>query len=238
MTLNDRRGSQLKLIQPEKIRKSAKAKMNRDETKQQTLDELRRRVAELESELASASQPATWNRSDSEYYSTYLAWSGAVLGMFGAGASLLLNVIGSLIVGQHPLRLIQVYLTFPLGQRALADDLDTGIVMAVGCCLYVLTGMVLAIPLHMLLAKFVPNGTLTQRLVFATVAGLVLWAVNFYLLLTWLQPALFGGNWITDPNLIPPWIGAGTHLVFAWVVAALYPWGKISWQSPNVPQTN
>ena len=69
-----------------------------------------------------------------------------------------------------------------------------------------------------------------QRLVFATVAGLLLWAVNFYLILAWLQPLLFDGNWITDPKLIPPWIGAATHVVFAWVVAALYPWGTIDEQ--------
>lgn len=201
--------------------------MSDDQTKEQALDELRQRVAELEHELK-PSHPATWTRSEGGFYSTYFAWSGAVLGMFGAVASLLLNVIGSLAVGQHPLRLIQIYLTFPMGEAALADDLDTGIVMAVGCCLYILTGMVLAIPLHMLLAKTIPNGTLSQRLIFATAAGLLLWVVNFYLILASLQPWLFGGNWITDPKLIPPWIGACTHLVFAWVVAALYPWGTLN----------
>lgn len=198
--------------------------MNEDQAKKQTLEEMRRRVAELEAELEPARQP-TWTRSDDEFYWTYLAWSGAILGMFGAVASLLLNVIGSLAVGQHPLRLIQVYLTFPMGEKALAEDLDTGIILAVGCCLYILTGMVLAIPLHMLLARFFPHATLARRLMFATIAGLMLWTVNFYLILSWLQPWLFGGNWITNPTLMPLWIGAGTHLVFAWVVAALYPWG-------------
>ena len=195
-------------------------------TKEQTLEELRSRVLALESEIKTAA-PTTWTRSEAGFYPTYYAWSGAVLGMFGAAASLLVNVIGSLAVGQHPLRLIQVYLTFPMGEKALAENLDTGIVLAVGCCLYLLTGMVLAIPLHLLLNWFMPDGTLVQRLMFATLAGLVLWAVNFYLLIAWLQPWLFGGSWITDPALIPPWIGAGTHLVFAWVVAALYPWGTM-----------
>lgn len=200
--------------------------MDNEKSKQRTLDELRQKVAELEAELEPTS-PTTWTRSETEYYGTYLAWSGAVLGMFGAAASLLFNVIGSLAVGQHPLRLIQIYLTFPLGESALDESVDSGIVMAVGCCLYILTGMVLAIPLHMTLARFMPDAKLMQRLVFGTVAGLLLWAVNFYLVLAWLQPLLFDGNWITDPNLIPPWIGAATHVVFAWVVAALYPWGTI-----------
>ena len=210
--------------------------MNENQTKQQDLDALRKRVAELEAELKSV-QPTTWTRAEGGYYSTYFAWAGAILGVFGAVASLLLNVIGSLAVGQHPLRLIQVYLTFPMGEKALADDLNTGIVMAVGCCLYILTGMVLAIPLHMLIAKFLPTAALKKRLMFATVAGLLMWAVNFYLILAWLQPWLFGGNWITDPSLIPPWIGAGTHLVFAWVVAALYPWGTLGIHPASAPQT-
>ena len=205
--------------------------MTEDQVKQQKLDELRLRVAELEAELKPA-ETSTWRRSEAGFYPTYYAWSGAILGMFGAVASLLFNVIGSLAVGQHPLRLIQIYLTFPMGEKALSTDLDTGVVLAVGCCLYILTGMVLAIPLHLLIARFLPNGTLAQRLAFATVAGLLLWAVNFYLILSWLQPLLFRGNWITDPALLPPWIGAATHLVFAWVVAALYPWGAIGRHDP------
>ena len=201
--------------------------MTNDPTKRQQLDELKRQVAALEAEIE-PTPSKTWSRSETGFYSTYAAWSGAILGMFAAVASLLVNVIGSLIVGQNPLRLIQVYLTFPLGEKALAENLDTGIVMAIGCCLYILTGMVLAIPIYMLMAKFVPKGSLAQRLAFATVVGLLLWAVNFYLILSWLQPLLFGGNWITNAEYLPPWIGAFTHLVFAWTLALLYPWGTMA----------
>ena len=37
-------------------------------------------------------------------------------------ASLLFNVVGASLFDKHPLRLIQVYLTFPLGEKALGDD--------------------------------------------------------------------------------------------------------------------
>ena len=133
--------------------------MDNEKSKQQTLDELRQQVAELEAELE-PSQSDYLDKIRAEFYATYLAWSGAVLGMFGAAASLLFNVIGSLAVGQHPLRLIQIYLTFPLGESALDESVDSGIVMAVGCCLYILTGMVLAIPLHLTLARFMPDAKL------------------------------------------------------------------------------
>ena len=194
--------------------------------KQQQLAALRQQMAELEAELQSTGIK-TWQRSEGPFYSTYYAWAGAILGMFGAAASLLFNVIGSLAVNQHPLKLIQVYATFPLGERMLEEGMDSGMVLALGCCLYILTGMVLAIPLHLLMARYLPHAKLGQRLVFATVAGLLLWAVNFYLILSWLQPWICGGNWITDPAVLPPWIGAATHVVFAWVVAALFPWGTM-----------
>ena len=202
--------------------------MNDTESKQE-LERLQQRVAELESKVKSI-QPDTWSRDDIAFYPTYLAWSGAILGMIGAVASLLVNVIGSLAVGQHPLKLIQIYLTFPLGENALAEGVDTGIIMAVGCCLYILTGAVLAIPLQLLLVRFFPHANMAMRLVFATVAGLLLWAANFYLIIAWLQPLLFQGNWIVE--MIPPWVGALTHLVFAWVVAALSPWGTFE-RKPN-----
>ncbi len=186
------------------------------------LERLHKRVAELESQVHSI-QPTTWKREQVPFYPTYLAWSGAILGMIGAVGSLLVNVIGSLAVGQHPLKLIQVYLTFPLGEKALAEGLDTGIVVAIGCCLYILTGAVLAVPLQLILVRFFAGADVKVRLGVGTIAGLLLWLVNFYVLIAWLQPVLFHGNWIVEQ--VPPLIGALTHLVFAWIVAILSPWG-------------
>ena len=33
------------------------------------------------------------------------------------------------------------------------------------------------------------------------------------------------GNWITNPNYLPWWVAAATHLVFGWTIALLYPLG-------------
>lgn len=188
--------------------------------KQRELEELRQRMASLEAELGGSESPH-WQAQG--YYTAYYATAGFVLGMFGAMTSLLFNIVGSLVVGQHPLKLIQVYLTFPLGEKALSVEMDSGLALAVGCSLYIATGMLLGIPFHLLLTRFTgasPDVSLAKRLALATIFGLLLWLVNFYLILAWLQPLLFNGNWIVEE--IPWWVAAMTHLVFAWTMALVY----------------
>ena len=131
--------------------------------------------------------------------------------------------MGSLVVGQPPRYIIQVYLTFPLGEQALSENFDKPLALAIGCCLYIGTGMLLGIPVHLVLTRFAHNASLPLRLVFATAIGLAIWVINFYGILSWLQPALFQGSWIID--LVPWYVGAMTHLVFAWTMAVVYPLG-------------
>ena len=59
------------------------------------------------------------------YRAARYIWAGLFLGGIAGCTSLLFNVIGSVLwpaisgEAQHPLRIIQVYLTFPLGETAL-----------------------------------------------------------------------------------------------------------------------
>ncbi len=186
---------------------------------QKELDELKSRAAELENRLGSVEANQDWRAT--EYYAAYYATTGFMLGMVAAVASLLVNIIGSLAIGQHPLRLVQVYLTFPVGEKALS--LDSGVALAIGCCLYIGTGALLGILFQLVLTRLASEGTFVTRFLVATGLSLAVWVIGFYLILAWLQPALFGGNWIIDE--IPWVIGAGTHLVFGWTMAALYPLG-------------
>lgn len=203
--------------------------MESAQSKQERLDKLRSEVAQLENELdeppssppSSPSSPERWR--PTEYYATYYATTGFMLGMFGAVTSLLLNVIGSVIAGHHPLRIVKVYLTFPLGEQAFDSDMDSGLVLAVGCCLYIGTGMVLGILFQLVLSRFCIGDTFRKRLVVATVLGVGVWVINFYGILSWLQPVLFGGNWIVEQ--IPWYVGLATHLVFAWTMAIVFPLG-------------
>jgi len=191
-------------------------------TVQRELSNLRQRVEQLEEE-AVAAEPLSreWTQ---RYYLSYYATTGFFLGTIGAVTSLVFNIVGSLFVGQHPLQLIRVYLTFGLGERALRPELESELALGIGCCLYIATGMLLGVLFQVVLSRFADKSPLLNRLVIASVLGLAVWICNYYLLLSWLQPLLFGGNWIV--RLIPWWVAALTHLIFGWTMALVYPLGR------------
>jgi hypothetical protein len=182
------------------------------------LAELQQRVAQLQREVEAP--PKHWQAEG--FYTAYYATAGFMLGMFGAMTSLLFNVVGSALINQHPLRLIQIYLTFPLGQQAL--ELNGGLTLVIGCCLYIGTGMLLGVPFHLLLTWSTANSKVSYRYLVATILAASMWLVHFYLILAWLQPLLFEGNWIVEQ--IPWWIGLVTHLIYGWTMALVYPLGQ------------
>jgi len=193
------------------------------------LAELRQRVAGLETELAKPTE--RWQAKG--FYASYYATTGFMLGIFGAAASLILNIVGSTIVKQHPLHLIQVYLTFPLGDKAMAKDFldNQGLLLAVGCCLYLATGMLLGIVFQLVLAYFARNKgwtSLGARLILATALSVAVWLLNFYGILSWLQPRIIPDlsqeNYIV--NLVPWFVGLATHLVYGWTMAFVFPLGE------------
>jgi hypothetical protein len=179
--------------------------------KREELEQLRARVEELE-EIIRAEAQRGWQATS--YYSAYYATSGFLLGIFAAIVSLLFNIVGATIAGKSPLELIRIYLTFPLGEQALrltqaGQDVyavGDGVILAIGCCLYLGTGMLLGIPVYMALTRFAARGGLVMRLLVASVVALAIWAINFYGILSWLQPMLIGGepgNWITNSDYLP-----------------------------------
>ena len=86
------------------------------ESKKSELTELKQRVEKLEAQIAAETEYPAFRPAG--YYTAYYATTGFMLGIFGALASLLLNVIGSFLTGKHPLEIIRCYLTFPLGDQA------------------------------------------------------------------------------------------------------------------------
>lgn len=203
-----------------------------DNPKIRELESLRARVQELEAEVASSQSTDQWP--PKSFYTEYYATTGFILGSFGAAISLLVNVIGAPIAHKSPLELIRVYLTFPLGDKALqlatgSGDvyaIGDGVILAIGCCLYLGTGMLLGVPFFVVLVRLTEGRSTLFRLGVATVLATLLWIINFWGILSWLQPALIGGRWITDPAVLPTWVALVTHIVFGWTLAILYPWGR------------
>lgn len=209
------------------------------ETKQRELSELRERVAALEEELDLEAASRQWPPRG--FYGMYYATSGFLLGALGAAVSLLVNAVFAPMAGKSPLELIKVYLTFPMGERAL--ELQTaagsGLILALGCTLYIGTGMVLGVPLYWLMVLICGrDASLLKRCVVGSVVALGLWGIAFYGVLIWFQPLLLGGNWITDPAILPPWVAAGTHVVFGLTFAVLYPLGQFTPYDPTIPARN
>jgi hypothetical protein len=190
------------------------------------LAELRKRVASLETQIAAETEHPPFQPSG--YYTAYYATTGFLLGSLGAMASLLFNVVGSVLTGKHPLELIRTYLTFPLGDQAFnLPPEQNGLMLAIGCCLYLGTGMVLGIPLYLALTRWAGGKSLTHRLLVATIVSLLIWVVNFYGILSWLQAEVIE---MSPENLIvqrvPAWVAMATHLVFGWTMALVYPLGE------------
>lgn len=186
-------------------------------------DEAARLRAEIDAEQFGRAA-GEWARRG--YYLTYYATAGFFLGMVGALVSLMFNIIGASMAGKDPLQIIRVYLTFGMGERALDPAFDNGLALAMGCVLYIATGMLLGIIFQVVLSRFAPRSGLAGRLLWATAIAVAIWLVNFYGLISWIQPLLFGGDWIVDNRHLPWWVALATHLVFGWTMALIYPWGE------------
>jgi len=189
-------------------------------TRRRLLDEHLEAIRTLETQETESEQAPGWP--PNQYYLLWHIVIGMMLGGFGALVSLLANVAGAPLFGQPALQLIRVYLTFPMGARAL--DADQGLVLFVGCTLYIVTGALYGVGFHLAMSTWFSDASRGKRFAIATLIGIGLWVVNFYLILSWLQPVLLGDNWIV--RLVPIWVGLLTHLAFAWTMLLGEFWGR------------
>ena len=202
-------------------------------TRRKLVDEHLDAIRKLETRPVEGRSAQTWP--PDHYYFLWHIVVGMMLGATGAMVSLLANAVGAPIFGQRALELIRVYLTFPMGEQALGAE--AGFVLFVGCSLYLITGAIYGVAFHLVFSLFLAGAARGRQFLFATVVGVGLWVVNFYLLLSWLQPALLGDNWIV--RLVPWWVGLLTHLAFVWTMVVGEAWGgfEAARNSPRVEES-
>jgi len=133
--------------------------------------------------------------------------AGILLGFVAASGSLLLHVIGSLLMGLHPLQIVRAGMSLFLGVWAF--DIETGPVLAFATCLYLIVGSLLGIPLHRAFSRTFVAAPGIWRFLAATAIGMVLSLFSIPLL-----------------HETPFWFAASTILAYVWIFLLLENWGR------------
>jgi hypothetical protein len=185
------------------------------------IEKQRRVLQELECELErQAGRPVkSWYRSG--FYTSYYLMAGLFLGTLASWVSLAFNVAGAWLTYGDPLRLLRVYATF-FGGDSVLTGAGAGVAMLLALILHSATGAVVGAPIHVVYSRYVMHSTIQKRLLVGVVLGVVMWLVNFYALLSWLQPLVSGGTWIVDQ--IPWWVALLTHVSFTLTMLLLQPY--------------
>jgi hypothetical protein len=180
----------------------------------------RARLAELEQQLDTAAQASpTWPPHG--FYLTFYVVAGLMIGVLGSITSFLFHIVGSLLVNQDPLYVLRVWGTVFLGEGALTTtDLNFFMLVAV---VHFSIGAVAGAVFHVFVSRFVPERVLLQ-IACGAAYGLLMWVVNFYFVLVWLQPRLVGQAYVLQ--LMPAWIAALTHLIYGLTLGILQPLGR------------
>jgi hypothetical protein len=179
----------------------------------------RQAIRELEAELRAAPVAVTWPPPG--FYLTFYVVAGLLLGILGSLTSFVFHVVGSLMVNQDPLTFLRVYGTVFLGARALTtDQLDFFMLVAV---VHFSIGAAGGAVFHVAVNRWVPDRPLLQ-IGLGAAYGLLMWVVNFYGILVWLQPRLVGQAFVLE--LMPAWVAALTHVIYGVTLGVLQPLGR------------
>ena len=185
----------------------------------------RRAIAELDAELEAIGvlrEAHPWPPPG--FYFTFYAVVGGILGILGSLASFLFNVFGSLVVNQDPYRILRVYGTVFLGESALTtDNLNFFMLVAI---VHFSVGALAGAVFHVAINRYFPGASGVQQVGLGAAYGLLMWIVNFYLILLWLEPALVGQAYVLQ--LMPVWVAALTHLVYGVTLGLLQPLGRFT----------
>jgi hypothetical protein len=138
---------------------------------------------------------------------------GSVAGFLGAITCLICNIAGALVLGVEPLRLLRIYATILEGRRAL--DISRADFFIAAFSLHLVTGILFGTIFALGARKFCAG--LQRYILTGAGYGIAIWLVNFYGILSWLQPLLHGSAFILTE--IPIAVAVLTHVSYGLTVA-------------------
>ncbi len=188
----------------------------------------RRAIVELEEKLAAAPGRNGWPPPG--FYTTFYVVAGVTLGTMGALASFVFNVVGSAVVSQDPMLILRVFGTFFIGQEALTTD-NLNFLMLV-LLTHAIVGAAGGAVFHVVINRNFADRSTGQKILYSGLFGCALWLINFYGVISWLQPLLVGQAYIL--RLMPFWVAALTHIIYGLTLGLLQPIGRFI---PYAPPT-
>jgi hypothetical protein len=185
------------------------------------IEEHRAAISELEQQVAMELLPGRAPWPPEGFYLTFYVVAGGILGILASLTSFLFNVFGSLMIDQDPYYVLRVYGTVFLGQDALTtQDLNFFMLVAI---VHFSVGAMAGAVFHVFVNYFGVSRP-AQQIAAGALYGVLMWVVNFYLVLWWLEPALVGQAYVLE--LMPAWVAALTHVVFGLTLGVLQPLGR------------
>jgi hypothetical protein len=191
-------------------------------------------IRELEEDLERASRGESASWVPQRFYTAYYILAGLGIGMVAAWITLILNSLGSYLLQGDALKLLRVYGTFFAGQEAMQTNKAAILMLSV--LIHTLTGAVCGAPIHVVVCRFYPGLKLPGRLLAGVILGFIMWSVNIYGILSWLQPLLLGDGGPSIVKEIPVWVAVSNHVAFTVLMLLFQPLGTFS-RSPAAPPT-
>jgi hypothetical protein len=196
---------------------------------QREIEGHRQAIAELEAKLAALpGGPRGWPPPG--FYTTYYVVAGITLGTMGAIVSFIFNVVGSLIVAQDPMLILRVFGTFFIGRDALTTD-NLNFLMLV-LLTHLIVGAAGGAVFHVVINRNFADRSSGRKILYSALFGCAIWLINFYGIISWLQPVLVGQAYIL--RLMPFWVAALTHIIYGLTLGLLQPLGRFI---PYTPPT-
>jgi hypothetical protein len=191
------------------------------EKREEILEEIERHRSAIVTLEAQLQVPATASWPPVGFYLTFYVVAGMILGILGSVTSFAFHVVGSLLVNQDPLLFLRVYGTFFLGAAALTtDDLNFFMLVAI---VHFSVGASAGAVFQVFIGRYGPTRWSAQILL-GGLYGLLMWVVNFFFVISWLQPMLVGKAYVLE--LMPIWVGACTHVIYGLTLGVLQPIGR------------